>query len=212
MIKGGFVMLTKKQYISMLIAASIVFLAIFGIAYIYTINHVEPIPIEKEDELYSENEIDLDTQSIAEVSNIQNVTILPSTKVEMRILDQDNNIISQEIIPTTSLLGLSQNEVKNLFKEYEIIYFNPDQVLLEKTRYIEPKEPEYKLGIENGEIGIITLSDQREFTSLGIAVKDFSKRTHMLLMNEMISLKPAQKEELQKDPYYIEYILQNYSE
>ena len=116
MIKGGFVMLTKKQYIVMLIAASTVFLAIFGIAYIYTINHVEPIPIEKEDELYSQSAIDPDTEGIAEVSNIQNVNILPSTKVEMRILDQDNNIISQEIIPTTSLLGLSQNEVKNLFR------------------------------------------------------------------------------------------------
>lgn len=204
-------MLTKKQYITMLVCASIVLLAIFTFTYIYTVTHMQSI-IPEEEPGY-EQQLRKDREEIvAEVSNLGQERILPSTEITMRILDQYNKVISEESVEPSSLLGLSQVEIEKVFDKCKVTQFDTRQVIIEKNEYIEPKPLEYTLGIEQGEIGIITEGEKPVFSSLGLSTKEFSKHTNLLFMNEMISISPAQKQKLEKDPNYIEYILQNLSE
>lgn len=195
----------------MLIWASIVFLAIFTLTYIYTATHMESIVPESEPGY--EEQLRKDREEIvAEVSNLAEESILPSTKITMRIFDQQGNLVSEEPIESSSLLGLNRTEIQKVFDKYKITQFDTREVAIEKTEYVEPKPLEYKLGIDQGEIGIITEGDEPVFSSLGLSTKEFSKHTNLLFVNEMIHITPAQKKNLEKDPNYIEYILQNLSE
>lgn len=204
-------MLTKKQYIKMLVWSSVVFLAIFAFAYIYTVTHMESIVPEEahgyEQPLRKDRE-----EIVSEVSNPDEQSILPSTVITMRILDQHSNVISQEPVESSSLLGLNKVEIEKVFDRCKVVQFDPREVVIEKTEYIEPKPLEYKLGIEEGEIGIITEGEKPIFSSLGLSTKEFSKHTNLLFVNEMIHITPTEKQHLEKDPNYIEYILQALSE
>lgn len=202
-------MLSKKQYIWMLVSASLIFIAIFVFSYIYTVTHIEPIvPEETEISKKAESTSEETTEASHDTSNI---TILPSTNVLIRVKDQYDNVLNEQVLEANSLVGLDEQAIAQMFREYDIEAFDHREVVLEKVEYVQTQELKYRLAIQDGEIGIAT-EGKEEFVNLGLPTKDFSKKTNLLIINGLVSISPSQKSSLEKDPDYIEYILQNFSE
>lgn len=202
-------MLSKKQYIWMLVSASLIFITIFVFSYIYTVTHIEPLVPEETEISKKEQSI---VEDIAEASHdMSNITILPSTNILIRVKDQYDNLLNEQVLEANSLVGLDEQEIIQMFRGYDVETFDHREVVLEKVEYVQTRELRYRLAIQEGEIGIAT-EGKEEFVNLGLPTKDFSKKTNLLIMNGLISISPSQKSSLEKDPDYIEYILQNFSE
>ncbi|ONI44183.1 hypothetical protein AN641_08040 [Candidatus Epulonipiscioides gigas] len=135
--------------------------------------------------------------------------ILPTTKVEQIILDQNGDIISNDSINSYSVMGYTQEQLLQIYPTYQIDEFNENNVVLSKDVYIEQEPTIYYLGIENNEIGI-KLND--EFQKIGLQSDDFSSYENILLSHEIIAVSPEDKIKLEEDPYYIERMFQNLSE
>lgn len=204
-------MFTKKQFITLLAVAAFVFIIIATICYwlayekglgdtpvnpngtIETFKSEAPI-IEVEDEAGKE------------------LRILPSTKIITKLLDQEGYVLEEGTIDTLSLLSKTMLEVQELFKTYTVEKFTAEEVILTKQMYIPKEAPSFSLGIEKNQIGIVVGGSKPSFTPLGLSTRDFSSRTVKLLEEKEIPLTIEQKRKLEKNAYYIEEILQNYSE
>ncbi|MGL6175038.1 MAG: hypothetical protein ACRC1P_10585 [Cellulosilyticaceae bacterium] len=202
-------MLSKKQYIWMLVSASLIFIAIFVFSYIYTVTHIEPIVPDETEITKKEEGV---SEEVAEASrDTSNITILPSTNVLIRVKDQYDNVLNEQVLEANSLVGLDEQAIAQMFRGYDIETFDHREVVLEKVEYVQTQELKYRLAIQDGEIGIAT-DGKEEFVNLGLPTKDFSKKTNLLIINGLVSISASQKNSLEKDPDYIEYILQNLSE
>ncbi|OON95227.1 MAG: hypothetical protein ATN36_09035 [Epulopiscium sp. Nele67-Bin005] len=205
-------MLTQKQYLSLLVVAIGIFGALFFATYLYTtdgflFNTKSGFEIEDVFETPINSSVTGDSSIQVVEEKPQKVTILPTTLIELIVRDQDGNLVTQEIVDPYSLMGLSEEEVASLFSNYNLIKFDSDNVILEGETYIEPERVKYYLGVRNDEIGII-LEDEI-FQEIGIQASEFSSYINTLLKFELISVDYEQKALLERNPYYIESILQN---
>ena len=202
-------MFTKKQFITLLTVAAFVFIIIatacFQLAYRKGISD----PIVNPDAVIETFDPE---EPIVEVETEEDGRILPTTKITAKLLDQEGYIVEEQALNTLSLLSKTMGEVQALFKDYQIEKFTPEEVILTRQTYIIKEAPSFALGIENNQIGIVVEGKTPSFINLGLSTRDFSKRTVELISNQSIQLTIEQKRKLEKDAYYIEEILQNYSE
>ena len=204
-------MFTKKQFITLLAVAAFVFIIIasisYWLAYERGIRDNQANPNGAIETFKSEAPIiEVDREDGKELR------VLPTTKIVTRLLDQEGYVIEEGTIDTLSLLSKTMLEVQELFKSYTVEKFTPEEVVLTKQMYIPKEAPSFSLGIQKDQIGIVIGGSKPSFTSLGLSTRDFSSRTVKLLEEEEIQLTIEQKRKLEKNAYYIEEILQNYSE
>ncbi|OON93707.1 MAG: hypothetical protein ATN32_08730 [Candidatus Epulonipiscium fishelsonii] len=140
----------------------------------------------------------------------QETMITPTTEVTITLKDQEGNIISEEIVDSITMLQLTEKDIKELFPDYDLIEFNEEFVVLEKSIYIEPEEVVYCLGFRGDDIGIII--GENEFEPIGLNRNEFSSYVNTLLQHELISIDMEDRERLKQNPYYLENILQSISE
>ncbi|MEF9960201.1 MAG: hypothetical protein RR776_09545 [Niameybacter sp.] len=202
-------MFTKKQFLTLLTVAVFVFIIVTSGCYWLAYQKGLSAPIVNPDAVIETFETE---EPISEVEVKDNSRILPTTKVQAKILDQEGYIIEEKYLDTLSLLSKTMEEVGALFEDYKIEKFTPEEVILTRQMYIAKEAPSFSLGIEKGEIGILVGGSTPSFIQLGLSTRDFSAWTVELLSREHIHITVEQKRKLEKDAYYIEEILQNYSE
>lgn len=204
-------MFSKKQFITLLLTAAVVFAVVFTIVYtVFYRNGVENPIVQPEAtvEVVAEPE---DQPSVEPEPTV--VRIGPSTHIFLKIVDPSGNRISEQKLIPDSMLGFSQEQMANCFSDYRITTFNEEQVVLEKVVAPTQMTSHYRLALQGDMIGIKTITgDTQVFKPLGLSVKDFSGTTHVLLLDEAIELSSTQKAALERDPNEIEQILQDYSE
>lgn len=203
-------MFTKKQFITLLGTAAIVFLLLF--AAFYAVSYKKGL----EESIVNPDAIIETFDPAYEVEQVEVLKedghILPETKVIIRVLDQNNELIEEQEVNAESLLNKTLEDIKKVFKDYKVEKFMDDEVILTKSMYRVTKAPSYKLGIEGDKIGIVVEGDQPGFITLNLYTKDFSARTVEMLQERSVNLTIEQKRKLEKNAYYIEEILQNYNE
>lgn len=204
-------MFTKKQFITLLGIAVVIFL-IFFTAF-YTVSYRKGL----EESIVNPNALIETFEGISDIDEVsgeveEDSVITPDTRITLKVLDQNDLIVEQQEISSMSLLGKNSEELLNLFKGYELEHFTDKEVILTKTMYVVSEAPSYKLGVEGDEIGIVVGGSNPAFISLNLYTKDFSSHTVEILKEKAISLTIEQKNRLEKDAYYIEEILQNYNE
>ncbi|ONI42767.1 hypothetical protein AN396_13285 [Candidatus Epulonipiscium fishelsonii] len=138
------------------------------------------------------------------------IHITPTTKVTITLKDQEGNIVSKEIVDSINMLQLTENDIRDLFPDYDLIEFTEKVVTLEKSIYIEPEEVIYCLGFRGDDIGIVI--GENEFEPIGLNRNEFSSYVNTLLQHELISINVEDRERLRQNPYYLENILQSISE
>lgn len=206
-------MFTKKQFITLLGVAVIIFLVLFTA--FYTVAYRKGL----EESIVNPNALIETFEGVSEVEEVsgeaeikEDRVITPDTRVTLKVLDQNDLVVEQQEISSLSLLGKNAGELLNLFKGYELEGFTEEEVVLTKQMYIVSEAPSYKLGVEGNEIGILVGGSRPDFISLNLYTKDFSAHTVQMLKERAISLTIEQKNKLEKNAYYIEEILQNYNE
>lgn len=202
-------MFTKKQFITLLTVATFVFIIIATVCFQLAYRKGISDPIVNPNAVIETFDPE---EPIVEVETEESSRILPTTKITAKLLDQEGYIIEEQSLNTLSLLSKNMEEVQALFKDYRIEKFTPEEVILTRQTYIVKEAPSFSLGIEQNQIGIIVGGRTPSFINLGLNTRDFSARTIELISNQSIQLTIEQKRKLEKDAYYIEEILQNYSE
>lgn len=202
-------MLSKKQFMIALVSAVGVFTVIFIIFYTFFYRQgIENPIVQSEATVPVSQSVDkIDEEQVA-----RSLTIGPNTQVTLSILDKEGRLVTQEQIPVESVLGFSEERLKACFTDYEIKMFASDRVVLEKVVEEVPEVFVYKLGLKGDMIGIKEYGENDRFIPLNLSIKDYSRRTQVLLLGEVIELSSAQKATLEKNPHQIEQILQDYSE
>ncbi len=206
--KGGIFMV--KHYFAVLGSSVAVCIAVFLLTYflIFKENSTPaPAPAAKPETIIPNIPI-LDSP-LDEVLE-QETMITPTTEVTITLKDQEGNIISEEIVDSITMLQLTEKDIKELFPDYDLIEFNEEFVVLEKSIYIEPEEVVYCLGFRGDDIGIII--GENEFEPIGLNRNEFSSYVNTLLQHELISIDMEDRERLKQNPYYLENILQSISE
>lgn len=198
-------MLSKKQYWYTLITAIVIFFVIFLISYFYTMGHVwqaEP----KDEVAASREESQLPTPS--------EVTILPQTKITLKAEDVRTHKQSEARIDSSSLMGLTEEELQEEFKDYTIETFNEKEVTLVKNYSSEvPSEDDsaiYVLGVDGNYVCIKEKGTTKRPVKVDYEINHLSKYVYSLLLNEEIVITSAQKEALMLNPNTIQKILQGY--
>ncbi len=211
-------MLTKKQYLSMLITTVVVFISAFSFFYrnlnrnIVTLENTQEA-MQKEDKkdtnaVTQENVTDLAKQEDEQM-------ILPTTKIDMNIVDSEDNILSVAQVDPISLLSFSKKDIEKYFLDYEIVEFSSDKVSLKKVIEQDESTKEYRLGTKDDKVCIVTYdinSQLKKYIPLDLSVQAISAYLYNQLLTENIVLTKEQKNILQESPYYIEEILQNIEE
>jgi hypothetical protein len=201
-------MLSKKQYWVTLTGGLLGFCILFAMVYLLTyMKQEKPEPVSF---VAAEDVVDV-IEAIEEPPIIIETVIEPHTFIEVRLIDEEGEILTTGTIHSQSLLGLSREEIEARFPTYEIEQFSSEKVLLIKRQQALIKE-RYFLGIQEEWIGIVVVGETESFISLPLQAKLFSKNTNRLLQAKEIEITKAQKEQLMENPYYIEQILENYTQ
>lgn len=206
-------MFTKKQFITLLGVAVIVFLVLFTA--FYTVSYRKGL----EESIVNPNALIETFEGVSDIEEVsgeieirEDTLITPNTRVILKVMDQNDSIVEQQEVSALSLLGKNADDLLSLFRGYELEQFTEDEVILTKQMYVVSEAPSYKLGVEGNEIGILVGGSRPSFISLSLYTKDFSTHTVEMLKERAISLTIEQKNKLEKNAYYIEEILQNYNE
>lgn len=211
-------MLTKKQCLFMFITTMVVFIGAFSFFYR---NMNRNVVTSENTQEHTLEEIKQETSPV----NEENVTdlakqedlqiILPTTKIDMNIVDSEDNILSVAQVDPISLLNLSKEDLESRFLGYDIVEFSSDKVSLKKTIEQDETTKEYRLGTKDDKVCIVTYdknSHTKEYISLDLSVQAISAHLYNQLLTEHIVLTKEQKDILKESPYYIEEILQNIEE
>lgn len=211
-------MLTKKQYLFTIITMIVVFISAFSFFYRNVNRNI--VTAENTQE-HTPQETEKETSPVPE-ENVTNLVqkealqiILPTTKIDMNIVDTKDNILSVAQVDPISLLNLSKEDLENRFLDYDIVEFSSDKVSLKKTIEQDETTKEYRLGTKDDKVCIVTYdkdSQLKEYMSLDLSVQAISAHLYNQLLTEQIVLTKEQKDILQESPYYIEEILQNIEE
>lgn len=201
-------MLNKKQYWHTLLVAIVVFFIVFTITYFYTKGHAWHIESGESTQMTQTETLQVVPKSV------QEVTILPQTKVTLKMEDTRTHQQSQTRLESRSLLGLTKNDLQEQFKDYTIETFNEKEVTLVKNYCSEvevhDEEVTYVLGVEGNYVCIKERDTNRRPIKIDYEINHFSKYIYSLLLNEEIVITSAQKEALLLNPSTIQKILQGY--
>ncbi|MGL4735933.1 MAG: hypothetical protein ACRCW2_00630 [Cellulosilyticaceae bacterium] len=210
-------MFNKKQFLTVLLSAVIVFAIVFTIVYtVFYKNGIEHPIVQPEATVpvvaQEQPEVESDVQPV-EATASEMVRVGPQTHVFLKLVDPNGERLSEQKLIPDSLLGFTQEQVEACFADYKITVFNQDEVVLEKVMVAPQMASHYRLALQGEMIGIKTITGETQvFHSLGLSIKDFSQTTHVLLLDEAIEISSTQKAALERNPYEIEQILQDYSE
>lgn len=202
-------MLSKKQYLYTLIIAIVIFFVFFAITYYYTKENSWVTPSETQD---------IQSQVGALVSDIpadERVIILPQTKITLKTKDTTTHKQDQTKVDASTLLGLTEEDLQEQFKEYTIEAFNEKEVTLVKNFSSDASavidETTYVLGVEGNHVCIKEKDTMKRPVKIDYEINHFSKYIYSLLLNEEIVITSAQKEALLLNPSTLQKILQGYT-
>lgn len=202
-------MLNKKEFVKLLIGGAIVFFAVFGtfFAYFYYQGMKEPIVPKETIEVSSM------VEDMTEVEIVEDQDkVLHTTKVWIQVVDDQYSPIVKKEMSTLALVGLTRDELMRRFEGYKLIQFDESEVVLQKQLMAQATPKTYSLVIQEGMLGILEKGEASQFISLGLSEDAFSVADLVLLEGKGLDITLKQKIQLQQQPYYIEQILQNYSE
>lgn len=195
-------MLKRKQYCYTLLTAAITFFIVFAVCYVITSN---------KNTLKKERTIELNGFLSGEKAKEEPISIKPYTKITLALQGKGRELLKEAVISADVLLGMTEDEVKERFKDYTVQTFSETEVKL--VRVIDRDETEhrdeYVLGIQDHEVCIKSKDHQRLIMKLGVCADDFSSYTYSLLLKESIVISETQKEALLADEGTLEQILQN---
>lgn len=198
-------MLSKKQYWYTLLAAIIIFFVIFLVSYFYTMGHVWRTE--------SESDVIASREENVAASPVE-TTILPQTKIILKAEDTRTHKQSEARIDSSSLLGLTEEELQEEFKDYTIETFNEKEVTIVKN-YSSEVMPEddsvtYVLGVDGNYVCIKEKGTTKRPVKIDYEINHLSRYIYSLLLNEEIIITSAQKEALLLNPSTLQKILQGY--
>ncbi len=204
-------MLEKKQYWMTLLIATITFLILFIATYFISMNGSKVVtPMVGQ-------VVQLNTSSMEMTKEyIQIAKILPSTKISLCLKDEDKQTIESVIINADSLLGLTEEELQERFKDYSIETFNEEEVMLSRTIQMAEVMTQtnavrsYTLGIDGEKVCIREVGTGNIVGHVARRATDFSSYIYSLLLKGTITITEVQKETLLNDPSVLQKILQDY--
>lgn len=200
-------MLSKKQYLYTLIAAVVIFMIVFVSTYFYTKENSWQVG-------EANQTTSTGSQERAAIEEPIEICILPQTKIILKNKNLKNKSTSETKIDSSSLLGLSREELASRFSEYTIEAFNEKEVTLvknvEQDIVSQPDETTYVLGVEEQYVCIKEKGTAKRPVKIDYEVTHFSKYIYSLLLNEEIEITSAQKEALLLNPSTLQRILQGY--
>jgi hypothetical protein len=202
-------MLKRKQYLLTLFIGIVLFFIVFLTTYYYIVSHSKTSEVS-ESRAVGKGEQSIDV--IAAVVPERELTVQPDTDIRLVVVDEDNRIVEDKKIDPLILNGLNQVDLEKRFEGYQLMTFDEKQITLKKTIAHQDKPAEYALGIEDDFVCIVEKGDIKTYIKLDLLANYFSRNTYSLLLKEQIPISPVQKEELLKNPYYIDKILQSYEE
>ena len=205
-------MLKKKQYLLTLLAGILIFFIVFILSYFY-MKSSSALPQGAEQQTLTVQQESVDAS--AELQNIERpkpMCIQPGTEIRLIIEDANHRRLEDKKLDPYTLLGDSEEEMREKFKDYELVSFNEREVELKKVLPPKVEALEYTLGIQENSVCIVEKGDLKHYISLNISPAHFSRATYSMLLKEQIVLSAIQKEELINNPNYIEQILQSYEE
>ena len=204
-------MLEKKQYWMTLLIATVTFLILFIATYFISMNGSKVVtPMVGQ-------VVQLNTSSMEMTKEyFQIAKILPSTKISLCLKDQDKQTIESVIINADSLLGLTEEELQERFKDYSIETFNEEEVMLSRTIQMAEVMTQtnavrsYTLGIDGEKVCIREVGTGNIVGHVARRATDFSSYIYSLLLKGTITITEVQKETLLNDPSVLQKILQDY--
>ena len=204
-------MLEKKQYWMTLLIATITFLILFIATYFISMNGSKVVtPMVGQ-------VVQLNTSSMEMTKErFQIAKILPSTKISLCLKDEDKQTIESIIINADSLLGLTEEEIQERFKDYSIETFNEEEVMLSRTIQMAEVMTQtnavrsYTLGIDGEKVCIREVGTGNIVGHVARRATDFSSYIYSLLLKGTITITEVQKETLLNDPSVLQKILQDY--
>lgn len=200
-------MLKKNEYWFSLLIGAITFFILFTAMYFYVTSTQEiPKPMVTLPASQYEKSVD-----VLGESNVGEISILPTTKIFLTVIDDQDKMIDQIQIDSMSLLGLTEEEIKIRFEGYEVQSFSDKQVMLIQKVESIPVSQNYVLGVSGESVCIIGEEDAGDIIKLPLSVMDFSSATYSMLLKKQIHITASQKEALLKDTNEIQKILQAYA-
>lgn len=203
-------MLTKRQFIVVLISGSLVFVLMFGLYYTYFYKTGVKDPLVQQDVIEVIQPVQSGQVIPAEVLP-KGPEVTRETEVSIQVVSQGDVIETYTLDPQV-LIGLTKEQVQAYYSAYDIIAFNTQEVILQKTITQMIPQPSYSIGVQGESIGIIEEGETKHFVPLQLSAQDFSEVALDLMAEEQISITAQEKQKLQHNPYYIEAILQNYNQ
>lgn len=195
-------MLRKKQYFLSLLLGVIAFVLFFILMYwvmYFQMPHPEKVVTANESS----------TNTLMEmVEDAPRIEIY--TKVTIQLVDERHKVVDKISVPTTALLGVTEEQLAKRFEGYQIAKFDEKEVILQKQVQTEKNVANYTLGICEGHVCIIDQSGEEASIDLGLLANDFSSKAYSLLLNREINISESQKDTLIKKPNEIQKILQGY--
>ena len=206
-------MLGKKQYVLTLLSSVLVFFCLFALAYGYISETSNPVTTPMVVDLVEELE-SFGTSQEAEAR------ILPSTRITVRLQDDQAGVIEEAHLEAASLLGLTEETLMDRFKDYELETFDEEEVRLTKVvsgmatnEVVEVAVTlkNYVLGVDGDYVCIKEEGHTEPLTRIERKATDFSSRMYSLLLKESIHISEAQKDALIQDASLLPKIMQDYS-
>lgn len=198
-------MLSKKQYWYTLLVAISVFFVVFLITYFYTKEHAWHIESQTETQSAQVDSMWSDVE--------EEITILPQTKVTLKLEDTRTHKQSETRLESKSLLGVTEKELQEQFKDYTIETFNEKEVTLVKnysSEAVQKEDVTYVLGVQDNYVCIKEKDTGKRPVKIDYEINHLSKYIYSLLLNEEIVITTAQKEALLLNPSTLQKILQGY--
>lgn len=198
-------MLTKKQYVLTLLVAVIIFFVALGCtAWYFSINGWEDNQQSLQNEPLS---------SELQEAQRREVTILPQTKIILKVKDKTTQKETKIALNPTSLLGFNENAIKEQFDDYTVEVFNEKEVRLSKevaSQPIENADHTYTLGVDGEDVCIKDKDPHARPIKIEYKVDHLSRYVYSLLLNEEIEITNQQKEALLLNAGTLQKILQDY--
>lgn len=199
-------MLSKKQYGLTLLVAVVVFFMMLALTSWY---------FSRPNWTGRSRQVDtkMQTEIIEEKELPKEVTILPQTRITLKIEDRTTHKEVKTNIDADSLLGLSKEELAERFDDYTIEVFSEKEVCLTKSiasEEITMPNTVYVLGILGDNICIKEKDSTARPVKIDYGVKHLSSYIYSMILNEEIEITKEQKEALLLNPNSLQKILQDY--
>ncbi len=209
-------MCTLEEFKKLLIGGSMLFLILFILfwGYFYYTGRQAvaktPEAEQAEDAFLQEQSVQMPLHQGTVLEAVP--TVANDTKITLQMLDADGEVIAEEAIRNETLLGMTQTMVEQVFSEYTLTSFDAKEVCLQKQLQPFTTTATYTLVMRDKTLGILEAGAEGGFIPLQLPASTFTAKECALFEGSGLPITAKQKLQLQQQPYYIEQILQNYSE